>query len=141
LTESNNYVEHRLRVAGYAGAPLFEAAAIRAIGQFAEGIPRNINNLCFNALSLGCALRERVVSVPVVEEVIADLDINKHVTDVTPRTALSQEVVRVDAKAISSPAGFVAAEGEAAESLTSSEARAYMQQVTVQLRNWNRKPD
>jgi general secretion pathway protein A len=143
LTESNNYVEHRLRVAGYAGAPLFEAAAIRAIGQFAEGIPRNINNLCFNALSLGCALRERVVSVSVVEEVIADLDINKHVTDVTPRTALSPEIVRADAKAISSPApaGFVAAEGEAGESLTSSEARAYMQQLTVELRNWNRKPD
>src|ERR1700732_882837 len=44
--ESSKYIQHRLRVAGYAGAPLFEAAAIRAIGHVAEGIPRTIHNLC-----------------------------------------------------------------------------------------------
>jgi general secretion pathway protein A len=141
--ESNNYVQHRLRVAGYAGAPLFETAAIQAIAQFAEGIPRNINNLCFNALSLGCALRERMVSVAVVEEVIADLDINKHITEISPRPALGAEVPPTAASPISLPlfANSVSAGSETREPLSSAEARAYMQQVAVQLKNWNRKPD
>src|ERR1700676_2416112 len=59
--ECSNYIQHRLRIAGYSGAPLFTPEAMQSIAQFTEGIPRSINNFCFNALSLGCALRERVV--------------------------------------------------------------------------------
>src|SRR5690348_2005725 len=50
--ESGNYIHHRLHVAGHSGAPLFEPAAMRAIVQLSEGIPRTINNICFSALSL-----------------------------------------------------------------------------------------
>src|SRR5216684_1326380 len=57
VEESSKYIQHRLRTAGYSGVPLFAPAAIQAIAQFTEGIPRSINNLCFSALSLGCALR------------------------------------------------------------------------------------
>ena len=31
------------------------------IARFTEGIPRNINNFCFNALSLACAMRQKTV--------------------------------------------------------------------------------
>ena len=54
--ETSKYIQHRLRTAGHSSAPLFSPAAIHAIAEFTEGIPRSINNFCFSALSLGCAL-------------------------------------------------------------------------------------
>jgi len=54
---------------------LFTGAALALIAQSSEGIPRNINNLCFNALSLGCALRRRTIDGDIVREVVADLDL------------------------------------------------------------------
>ena len=72
--EVNRYIDHRLRLAGYSGAPLFTAEARAAIAQRSEGIPRTINNLCFNALSLGCALQRRSIGADILAEVSADLD-------------------------------------------------------------------
>ena len=74
--ETALYIEHRLQVAGYGGeAPLFTNAALALIANVSEGIPRNINNLCFNAVSLGCALKRRTIDCDIVREVIADLDL------------------------------------------------------------------
>jgi general secretion pathway protein A len=74
--ETALYIDHRLRVAGYsAEIPLFTGAALALIADRSEGIPRNINNLCFNALSLGCALRRETIDDDIVREVIADLDL------------------------------------------------------------------
>lgn len=72
--EVNRYIDHRLRLAGYNGAPLFTAEARAAIAQRSQGIPRTINNLCFNALSLGCALQRRSIGADILAEVSADLD-------------------------------------------------------------------
>jgi general secretion pathway protein A len=72
------YIEHRLRFAGLAGdAPLFTEEALTLIADHSEGIPRNINNLCFNSLSLGCALRRNPVDGNIVREVIGDLDLGQ----------------------------------------------------------------
>ncbi|HLK33357.1 MAG TPA: TonB family protein [Terriglobales bacterium] len=73
-SEVEQYIQHRLRVAGYAGAPLFTPQAIALIVQRSEGIPRLINNICFNALSLGYALGKRTIDADVLAEVSADLD-------------------------------------------------------------------
>ena len=43
------------------------------ISQQSEGIPRNINKLCFHALSLGCALNQKVINASVMNEVFTDL--------------------------------------------------------------------
>ena len=75
--EVKNYVEHRLRIAGYKGAPIFTDEAYESIAVATEGIPRNVNNFCFNALSLACALRKRTVDSDVVNEVMSDLDIQR----------------------------------------------------------------
>ena len=72
--EVNRYIDHRMRLAGYTGAPLFTAEARAAIAQRSGGIPRTINNLCFNALSLGCALQRRSIGADILAEVSADLD-------------------------------------------------------------------
>jgi hypothetical protein len=71
------YIDHRMRTAGYDvfEAPLFTADALALIAKASEGIPRNINNLCFNALSLGCALKRQRVDCEIVREVVADLNI------------------------------------------------------------------
>jgi type II secretory pathway predicted ATPase ExeA len=130
VEESSHYVNHRLRIAGYSGGGLFAPGAMRAITHFTEGIPRNINNFCFNAMSLGCALGQKVIELPVVEEVIADLDITKHVTEV-PLVGDSP----------SSRSGQSAAAGKPHSALHPLEARSYMQQLAVQLRDWKRNSD
>lgn len=143
VEESSNYIQHRLRIAGYSGPPLIAPSAMQAIAQFTEGIPRSINNFCFNALSLGCALRQRVINLAVVDEVISDLDINKHVTEVPPLPPLDPEFLRTAASRFSvgpRPASY-AAEIEASDTLTPAEAKAYMQQLAVQLRDWKRNLD
>ncbi|MGA7921626.1 MAG: AAA family ATPase [Candidatus Acidiferrales bacterium] len=73
--EVNAYIDHRLWVAGCSKPEIFSANARKLIAEHSEGIPRNINNLCFNALSLGCALRKKTIDRDIVLEVIADLDL------------------------------------------------------------------
>jgi type II secretory pathway predicted ATPase ExeA len=69
------YIEHRLRTAGYEGAPLFTPLALEMIVEQSKGIPRNINNLCFQALSLGYAKNRKTVDEVMMREVIADLSL------------------------------------------------------------------
>src|SRR4029077_16962094 len=78
--ETRKYVQHRLQVAGYQGKELFTEQALVSITSFTEGIPRNINNFCFNALSLAFAMRQPAVDDAIVQEVIADLDITPHLS-------------------------------------------------------------
>lgn len=71
------YIEHRLRVAGSnPKQKLFSPTALRLIAEHSEGIPRIINNLCFNSMSIGCALRRTTIDSKIVQEVIADLDLD-----------------------------------------------------------------
>jgi general secretion pathway protein A len=72
------YIDHRLRTAGYSfDAPLFTRDALTLIAEYSDGIPRNINNLCFNSLSLACALQRKPIDSDLVREVIADLDLDR----------------------------------------------------------------
>ena len=73
--ETRAYIEHRLRMAGAASEkPLFSDKAYAMIAEQSAGIPRNINNLCFNSMSLACALQRPTVDAFIVREVINDLD-------------------------------------------------------------------
>ena len=69
--ECVNYVSYRLRIAG-CKQDIFTPRAQQAIAELSGGIPRVINNICFNALSLGCALGQNPVDAGLVEEVAAD---------------------------------------------------------------------
>jgi len=73
--EINVYIDHRLSVAGYQGPSLFTGGARLMIAEHSEGIPRNINNICFNAMSLACALKRKTIDRDIVREVLADLDL------------------------------------------------------------------
>jgi general secretion pathway protein A len=137
--EIKNYIEHRLRIAGYEGEPLFAPEAYDAIANFTDGIPRNINNFCFNALSLACALRKKVVDDEVVKEVMADLDITKLTSlgasnngdrDLELSYERAQNVSNVRPIRTNHP-----------EALSPAEAAAYMQQVALKLKNWQESLD
>jgi type II secretory pathway predicted ATPase ExeA len=73
--EVASYVKHRLLAAGYKGRPLFTPEALAMLAEQSGGIPRNINNLCFHALSLGCAKAQRRIDRSILEEVFADLSL------------------------------------------------------------------
>lgn len=77
--ETALYVAHRLEVAGYPGkvSDLFSVSSLVRIAHFSQGIPRVINNLCFNALSLGYALESKQLDVAIIDEVAADLGLSK----------------------------------------------------------------
>jgi general secretion pathway protein A len=74
--ETRAYIQHRLKVAGYRDAEaLFTDRACALIAEHSGGIPRNINNICFNAMAIGCATQQRRIPAAVIEEVLADLDL------------------------------------------------------------------
>lgn len=70
--ETKGYITERLRYSGYQGEPLFSDSALDMVARIAQGTPRIINTLCFNALSLCCALGKRQVDEDVVREVRND---------------------------------------------------------------------
>lgn len=74
LEETIDYIEHRLRVAGLRGPAPFSPDALMLIARSSKGIPRNINNICFQALSLGFATQTQVIGAPIIKEVLADLE-------------------------------------------------------------------
>jgi general secretion pathway protein A len=74
--ETYAYIDHRLSVAGCEDLGLFTEEARDLIAERSEGIPRNINNLCFNAMSLACALKRKAVDRATVLEVLGDLDLD-----------------------------------------------------------------
>jgi len=72
------YIEDRLRLAGFTSPePLFTDRAYALIAEYLRGIPRNINNLCFNAMSLGCATQCTILDHSKIQEVIDDLELEK----------------------------------------------------------------
>jgi len=75
VDEIERYITERLLIAGSEQPNLFTPGAIDFIFQCSEGIPRQINNLCDNALLTAYAAGDPVVSRQVVEEVADNLDL------------------------------------------------------------------
>jgi len=81
-------------VAGAArAADIFSPGAIDYIFRCSEGIPRNINNLCDNALLNGFAAGEPVISRAIIEEVAATFDLLPR--DRKPAIAEDNEAARI----------------------------------------------
>jgi type II secretory pathway predicted ATPase ExeA len=95
VEETQQYIEHRLRVAGYnSTAPMFSSAAIRIINKYTQGIPRNINNVCFNAMSIAFVEKQKTIDERIILEVIDDLDLktrSNRAAQVTPPETLKAE--------------------------------------------------
>jgi general secretion pathway protein A len=74
--EASSYIEHRLKVAGYSGGQLFEPEALALIAEQTQGIPREINSLCFNALTLGEVRRSPTISGEIAREALANVSVD-----------------------------------------------------------------
>lgn len=74
IGETERYIASRLAVAGAQRTDIFSPAAIDYIFRCSGGIPRQINNLCNNALLTGFAREERIIGRAIVEQVAEEFD-------------------------------------------------------------------
>ena len=80
--EVRNYIEHRLKVAGYEGHhKLFSEKALDLICHSSKGIPRMVNILCDNSLLTAYGLRKRKIDESIIKEVLADLKIDQPIEE------------------------------------------------------------
>ena len=70
--EVATYIEHRLQVAGRTRR-LFSPEAVATIARSSQGIPRNVNTLCYNAMAMALALGRRFIDEDVLQSVVCDL--------------------------------------------------------------------
>jgi general secretion pathway protein A len=74
IEETERYIKARLLVAGAARTDIFSPGAIDYIFRCAAGIPRQINNLCDNAMLAGYASELHTISRACIEEVADTFD-------------------------------------------------------------------
>jgi len=74
-SETSQYIEHRLRAAGSPNGAIFTPEAVALIAERSQGIPRSINNLCFNALQLGYSEGCDTIDARIVQAVAGNLDL------------------------------------------------------------------
>ncbi len=72
--ETRAYLEHRLQVSGYRGAPLFAGRAMRLLWRASRGIPRLINILAQKCLMLAYGQGVRQIDSRLVRLAIRDTD-------------------------------------------------------------------
>jgi hypothetical protein len=87
VEETAQYINSRLKVAGATRTDIFSPGAVDYIFRCSEGIPRNINNLCDNALLNGFAAGEQIISRAAVQEVADTFDVLPRVQNVEEREA------------------------------------------------------
>jgi type II secretory pathway predicted ATPase ExeA len=80
LTSTENYIKHRLIVAG-AQKMFFTKEAIKSIQIYSKGIPRVINTLCDNALLEGMLRKAELIDRAIIEKVAHELRIEPGTTE------------------------------------------------------------
>jgi general secretion pathway protein A len=73
LKDTHEYVQHRLRIAGACSDALFTPESVDAIHMHADGIPRLINLLCAQALSVASFYQAARVFPYMIDEAAAEI--------------------------------------------------------------------
>jgi len=73
-TETQSYVEHRLRHVGWRAHPAFDSECFERIFDYSAGVPRRINSLCDRLLLAGFLAERKTISPQHVDEVFAELN-------------------------------------------------------------------
>ena len=71
FSDTNDYIQHRLKISGCRIPGFFSRGAVKKIFRFSQGIPRLINVVCEQALVLAWTRESLAVSSPIVGQVIA----------------------------------------------------------------------
>jgi len=95
--EVDRYIEHRWRVAGGKMPAPFSSEARAAVAKRSTGIPRLVNSLCDNALTMAFADEASIVTAEHIETAARDLRL-------IPKTAAPAPVVVMPASHVQTPA-------------------------------------
>jgi putative secretion ATPase (PEP-CTERM system associated) len=76
--ETEQYIMHRLEVAGKASAVDFLPESLDVVFRYSKGIPRLINIICDFLMLSAFAEETKAISIDMVREVIGDLDFDNH---------------------------------------------------------------
>src|ERR671917_1017129 len=74
VEETDRYIISRLLVAGAERTDIFSPESVDYIFRCSDGIPRNINNLCDNALLAGYAAGDATIGRSIIEDVAESFD-------------------------------------------------------------------
>lgn len=74
LSETQAYIQHRLRIAGAVDTVIFDNAAIEKIHAYSNGVPRLINMICDRALLTGFLREQKPITASVIDEVGKEMD-------------------------------------------------------------------
>lgn len=85
LTETQEYIYHRLSIVGNRDAVKFTAGAMKLIWKHTHGIPRLINMLCDFLLLAACSDNSATINAALVKEIAADMGIEEHFWGEQPR--------------------------------------------------------
>ncbi len=72
--ETGQYIEHRLKMAGWENNLLFSPDAVRRIYNYAQGVPRLINSICDISLLAGYVASASVINPKCVSKAIKQLE-------------------------------------------------------------------
>lgn len=126
VEEVERYITERLLIAGSDQPNIFTPGAIDFLFQCSEGIPRQINNLCDNAMIAAYAAGEQIIGRALVEEVADNLDL-------LPR----KEALLAGDKAAANVGSARVLTAEAREELWNSQSRATQ---TSNVKKFHAKP-
>ncbi len=73
-SDTRQYIEYRLKKAGWIGNPQFDDQAFEGIHKFSKGIPRKINLVCNRALVYGYLEELGILDAKVIGMVVKELD-------------------------------------------------------------------
>jgi putative secretion ATPase (PEP-CTERM system associated) len=129
--EVEEYILHRLEVAGNASAVVFSYDSLDIIFRYSRGIPRLINIICDFLMLSAFADGTKAISIDMVREVVGDLDFDNYywAADATvsePRDASAASPAAVTSDSVSS---------EVASSLTTGSESAEQQAQNLELQN------
>ena len=71
--QTYEYIQHRLEVADHPGNDLFEFKALSLIWNFTAGVPRKINILCDNALTIAFRNNKKIINQSIIIHALKDL--------------------------------------------------------------------
>lgn len=93
--EVERYITERLRIAGSGRLDIFTSEAIAFIFQCSEGIPRQINNICDNAMIAAYATDASTIGREIIAEIAENLDMLPSPAPIAADGAADQGSARV----------------------------------------------
>lgn len=87
MEEVEEYIKHRLKIAGAVNADIFSADAIRSVWLYSAGVPRIINQLCDMALVFGFGEENQTIGPGIIEEVALTRQDSGYINEIAEASA------------------------------------------------------